>query len=626
MHAMIPLTLALLACTEAPTAVGPRPLYQPDGVGFWSSPWPSDRRLDDDGTLAMTAFPNPFAADLLADYIELAEAHVGFGTNSPVYLGFDGPLDPLTLPDPEQSLLDPESSLLLVDVDPQSPYWGERVPVLWQQNAFVGSVYMPEHQLAVAPLYGFPLRPRTKYALIVTTRAATRHEGWAGTLQPGHPDHDADLVRALFSLDLHPDDLAIATTFTTQDPVEEMAKLAAFAQRRVAPADLGARTLEHLSDQDTYTAWRTRYMTPVFTHGEPPYTLEGGGLRFDEQGEPVLSGFDEMRLAVCTPLTEAPPEGWAVVIYQHGTGGAYRGFCDSSRNLEVMNRLGEVGLIGLGIDQPLHGSRPGGDRAGSLDHFNIVNPESGITNFRQGAVDAIYLARSLAAKPHTFRAPDGRSFTTDPSRVLFMGHSQGGLTGGLAAPFVGNDVQAMVLSGAGSVLAITIVERKDPLDFALLVRQLIDLADGEPLTPLHPVVGLMQTLVEPTDPANYAPYWFSQPGTWPGHAPVPVLHTSGTEDAATPYRTAIAQAAAARLPLVGVPATSTLAVQLRTGEAAELPVFGNVTAFDGSTLTAGFHQWFGGSHFVVFENRQASDLYVEYLRTTAAGRPRLGER
>ena len=615
---------AMLACgtSALDRPNGPLPVYRPQEVAFWSTPWPADERLDADGTLDLSIFPNPdpVRASLLTDYLEFGDSRVGYGTNSPIYLLFEGALDPRDLPTPLESTEDPQSALVLVDIDPDSPDWGTRVPVIWEQNAFPSSVYMPEHLLAVAPVHGFPLRPTTTYALLVTTRAARPHPEWTRRLQPDHPRHDPNLARALFALDIDPADIAIGTTFTTVDALGELATIADFVQRRIAPADLDAGVLEHIDDRNAYTAWRTTYASPVFTQGEAPYLLEGGGFAFDANGDPELVRFDTMRLAVCTPFDVAePPNGWPVVIYQHGTGGQYRGFCNSNAAFEVMNRLGEVGILGLGIDQPLHGTRPGAASAGDLAHFNLLNPVSGITNFRQGAIDAIYLARSVSSRPHTFRAPDGRRFRTDPDRVMFVGHSQGGLTGALAGPFMGNDLDAMVLSGAGAVLAITVVERKDPLDFEELVRNLVDLEDEEPMTPMHPILGVIQTLVEPTDPANYAPYWHAKQGFWANHRPLQVLATSGTDDTATPFRTAIALAAAGRLPLVGAPATRVDAVDLRSGAARPYPSVLNALAFNGEPLTAGFAQYWRGSHFVVFEEQEASDLYVHYLQSVADG-------
>lgn len=615
------LALLLAAGCAAPAPGGPRPVFDPDG-GFFDTPFPSDERRDDDGTIRLAGWPNPYAVPLLVNYLERAERLTGFGTNAPLWIRFEAPLDPAVLPLPEDSVRD-GSPLVLVDVDPDSPWFGERIPVQWELRPDPG-VYVPGNLLAVAPVFGFPLRPDTTYALVVTTAIAARHEGWAARLDPDAREFDENLRHALFFLGLHSDEVAIATTFTTQDPLDEMRRLATHVQERLGIPPLDAEPLERLSDRSTYTAWRTRYASPVFTHGEPPYLVSGGEFRWDAQGEPLVARWDEMRLSVCTPAGLPEPEaGWPVVIYQHGTGGAYRGFCDSEGAFEVARRLGEVGIVGVGIDQPLHGTRPGAETASDLAHFNIVNPDGAVTNFRQGAIDAVYLAHALADRPWTFRGDSGETFRTDPERVMFVGHSQGGLTGAIAGPFVGRDLDAMVLSGAGGVLAITIVERKDPLDFALLVRNLLELPEEEELTPLHPTLGLVQSLVEVTDPVNYAPYWFSEPGAWPSHAPLPVLATSGTLDAATPYRTALAMAAAARLPLVGDPATRIEPLRMRGRDPAPLPTVDNTTTFDGGRATTGFAQFLDGSHFVIFEEAEASDLYVNWLSSTAEGRPAL---
>jgi pimeloyl-ACP methyl ester carboxylesterase len=550
---------------------------------------------------------------------------VGFGTNSPVYFGFESALDPATLPTPLTSVQD-GSSLILIDVDPKSPYWGERFPLQWYVQDFPDSHYFPEHTLAVAPVYGFPLRRNTTYALLITVDAAAPAPGFSEVWNPGDRRHKmfANVPEALFFAGIGTDDVAVGTVFTTRDPIGEMARISRYIQDNIAPPNLDL-PLEHLSNHDTYTAYRTHYPSPVFTHGERPYSLEGGGLKFDDDGTPLISSWDDMRLAVCTPntLDAPPPAGWPVVIYQHGTGGSYRGFCNSDKALEVANRLGAVGLIGLGIDQPLHGTRLGDGLYSDLNNFNILNPDSGVTNFRQGALDVVYLARALARQPWTFTTPEGVEITTDPNNILFMGHSQGGLTGALAAPFVGQDLKAMVLSGAGGVLAVTIVVRVDIIDFAQLVHSLLQFEEGEQVIEFHPVLGLIQTAVEVTDPVNYGPYWFSQPGDFAGHTPVQILLTSGTLDAATDYRTAVALAASARLPVLAPMASSADAIAMRGIEASAGPLTDNARAFDGSHITAGFSQWTDGSHWVVFEEERASDLYVHFLRSTADGRSTL---
>jgi hypothetical protein len=606
--------MLLLACAAPFVPTGPTPIYDPASEDFFDTPWPSDARLDADGTLALDAFPNPLNIALVDTYLETADALTGFGTSSPIYVRFDGPFDPATLPTPAESV-QPGSPLILVELAT-----GARTPVQWEQTTYDGSPWAPPDLLAVAPLHGWALKGGQRYALLVTTQIARPSERWRREpLLPALED-------ALRDLDLEADDLAIATVFTTQDPVGEMADVAWFVRNQIELPDFDV-TLEHLEDRETYTAYRTHYLGPVFTQGAPPYTVEGGEFTFDDEGRPIVARFDDMRVAVCVPSEGSPPpSGWPVVVFQHGTGGNYRGFCDDDFAYEVMTRFGSAGLVGVGIDQPLHGSRPGAEIASDINHFNILNPTSARTNFRQGALDAIYLARGLASQPWTMRTPDGQDIPLDPDNVLFMGHSQGGLTGALATPFFGGDVRASMLSGAGAVLAITIVERKDPLDFGQLVRDLLQFDDAEALTPLHPVLGLVQTMVDVTDPVNYAPYWFSRAAPWADAAPTDVLLTNGTADAATPYRTAVALAAAGGLPQLGAPATNAEAVWMRTGDPAPLPQSDTVVRSDGSAGSAGFVQFLGGTHFVVFEEPAASNLATNFLDTAADGAPELTTR
>ncbi len=609
----------LVACTEDQAATGPTPLFTVEPEGFWDAPWPSDLRRDDDGTIDMKGFPGPGGIDLVSVYLARAEELDGFGTSSPIYLPLDAPIELDSLPSPDETT-QRGASLLLFDIDPSSRHWGERIPVRTSQ--LLGeSEYYRDPTLAVTPVAGFPLRPSTTYALVLTTEVATPAPAFVDTLDPSHPDHPADLVHALWSQGLSEEDLAIATIITTYDPLEEMARIAHFLQHETAVPDLSWRALEKLGSFDHYEAWRTTYKSPVFTHGARPFNETGGQFEFDDNERPIVAFWDDMRLSICAPrdLERAPPEGFPVVINQHGTGGDYRSDCNSNGSFEPSNRLAEAGVVMVGIDQPLHGTRDGDGPVSDLTHFNFVNPDSGLTNFRQGAADAIYLAHALASRRWDLRTEDGQSIPLNPERVSFLGHSQGGLTGGIAAPFLGADTNAVVLSGAGGVLSITLVERKDLLDFAALIEALLGFAEEERLTVFHPANGLIQTLSEVTDTVNYAPYWFSERGNWKGHVPANVLLTNGTFDANTPYSTAIALAAAGRLPLIEGAVTDVEALDLRQLPSVPLPTAGDATGFDGHPVTAGFAQYYEGSHFVIYEEEHAAQLYTHFLSTTGAG-------
>ena len=103
---------------------------------------------------------------------EVASTLDGWGLNSPVYFPLGGPVDVAQLPGPTQSL-GRDSSVLVVNVDTLLPHFGERYPIQWHFQD-VSTAYQGEHVLAVAPVYGHPLRPGTTYAFILTTDVVAR--------------------------------------------------------------------------------------------------------------------------------------------------------------------------------------------------------------------------------------------------------------------------------------------------------------------------------------------------------------------------------------------------------------------------------------------------------------------
>ncbi len=226
---MLP-TLVLLAC--ALPGDGPKPYNDLDG-DFFDAPWPSDLRRADAGGLSMAGFPHADDYPLLEDYAAALEERVdGAGTNAPIYFRFQGPLDTERLPTPEESVL-PGASLMLVNVDPESPEFGELVPVQWRFTES-STTYQPENLLAVAPLSGFPLRPGTTYAALLTTEVARQDREMAGVWYADSPDNDywSTLQDALFGLGVAVEEVAIATRFTTDDPISELREYAADTDRR----------------------------------------------------------------------------------------------------------------------------------------------------------------------------------------------------------------------------------------------------------------------------------------------------------------------------------------------------------------------------------------------------------
>ena len=197
---------------------GPAPMM--NGPGFFDRPFPADSRRVD-GHPDVRGFPGEGGSTLVDAYLAAAGEIDGFGTNTPVYVRFDAPIDPDLLPTAAESTrLD--SPILLIDVDRGSPHRGERTPLAFEWTATETS-YKPENLLAAAPVFGFPLRPHTTYALVLRDSfAAPVGQGWGA----GVGEDLAPVEETLVGLGIDPDEVALAVTFTTQDPVAETARIA----------------------------------------------------------------------------------------------------------------------------------------------------------------------------------------------------------------------------------------------------------------------------------------------------------------------------------------------------------------------------------------------------------------
>lgn len=621
------------ACT-AGSSERPIPLFNTESRLFFDTPWPSDARVDKttgspilQASESADGYPNPGGVGLLQNYIDTMQEQVGFGTNAPIYFRFGTPFSNVAVHSAGASLAD-DAPIRLLNIDPYSPNVGQRIPVRLEffEEA---QKFTPSNLLAVAPFPGFPLDPNTQYAVLVTTDIAQRSREFAQVWNADHPQHAVyqPLRDALLFDNLVPEDVAVATVFTTTDPTADMARMSQYIRENIDTPVLD-QDLNLADDFGFYDVYTGFYAGPLFQHGVRPYmdVEDGGGFVFNEDGSPVIAEWELMRIAVTVPNNvheqEVPDGGWPVVVYQHGTGGSYRSVGSKNKALQVGAKLAEAGMIGIGIDQPLHGKRMTPDTS-DIHRFNFLNPASALCGFRQGALDAIYLVNALTQRQVTFNVNATNDsgpipLPLNPNKVLFMGHSQGGLTGSIALPWLGDQIQGAVISGAGGGLYTTILERKNPINIKEWIEDL--LMEGEDLTELHPITGLIQHIVEPTDPINYAPFWFKNQGHW-AQRPNSVLVTSGKNDTMTPHATAEALAAAAGIGIISPSMNEPMSHTLQQLEEYAPPVADNLSGFDGLPVTGGLSQWPDGNHFVVFDIPDAAVMYRDFLRGAADGAP-----
>ncbi len=611
---MLLASIVLLGCTHREGA-GATPMTS--GEGFFDSPWPSDTRVVD-GHPDVSGFPHEGQYPIVDAYLAAINDVDGFGTNSPVWVRFTDVIDTTLLPTPSESLK-PSSTVYLMDIGIGSPHRGERVPIDFEWTADA-TAWQPDHLLAAAPVFGFPLQPNTQYALVFKSPlVAPQPLDWSA---PGMQALESTLV----SKQIDPDIVAFATTFTTQDPIGETARIAREIHTRLAIPSLD-QELEFYADQGSYTVYVGTVLMPVWQQGARPYhELGSGGFAFDADGRPQIYQWERVQFSLSVPNGDPPADGWPLVLYSHGTGGDNFTFCNGSSADEGLTMARE-GVAMFGVSQPLHGDRATADTNVELDSFNFYNPAAGRTNFRQGALDQVYLARALTQAMPSFRS--GRdSIPINTADVAFFGHSQGGLVGAIATPFFSQDLVGAGLSGAGGGLTLTILLRKDPVDLGATLAALLAFDEGEELTPFHPVLGLIQTLADATDPVNYAPYWYAERGDWlerENARPMPMEMTEGLLDAYTPAVTAEALAAAGRLPIVGDAATTPEAMTLRGLTPLALPSQDNATDWDGAPITAGIAQFPDDGHYAVYNNPSAKRFYRDFLTSVLARNPVLDD-
>jgi pimeloyl-ACP methyl ester carboxylesterase len=608
--------LALVGCRAAEG-----PLAMLSGDGFFDAPWPSDTRTTSGHPDLQGYFGSRARGDdLFTLYQDLGEEVVGFATNPTIYFRFEGRLDTDGLPTPEESLA-ADAAVYLVNIDRYSPRRGARTPIATDFQPESTS-FQPENLLAVQPVLGFALEPRTTYAVVVTTALAASSPEIADHWRSDDSDHElyAPLAEVLFEARASTDDVAVATVFTTRDPTDEVTSIVDAIRNDLSKPTLDQGVTPAYSGLD-YTAYQGSLLLPNWQQGSKPYATSGGGFSFEE-GQPVLAEWEQTRFTLSVPQGTAPASGWPVAIFSHGTGGDDSDFANEPFDpREPAAVLARAGIAGIGVSQPLHGDRWTGDDPTAYV-FNYLNPTSGITSFRQGALDNVYLAGVLSNATARFTTTDEdvagggpKEIVLDATKVAYIGHSQGGMTGAIAAPYFGDDVKGVMLSGAGGNTTLAVVYRKEgELDIQAMITALLGLDDDEELDSLHPVCAFIQFLSEPADPINYAPYW-NRLLPWWDSRPQDVMMTEGLEDIYTPPQAAETLAVAGGVPILDPVGQSSDGAQILglvgTGESAR----GNLVAWDGAPITGGLTQFPEDGHFAIYDNDEAVELYQGFLHT-----------
>ncbi|MDB4982021.1 MAG: hypothetical protein JWM82_2773 [Myxococcales bacterium] len=501
----------------------PRPSAPPKD--FFRLPFPNDIRVTG-GKLDLSDFPKPgptpLGIDLVQLYVDTWTADFdGFSSIGVTTFRFSGEIDDTTVGGDETRIVD------LTTGAAYSRNWsyGTARTKYTCANRFV------ERNTTDAPFIG-----GHTYAVILTTGIKSK-TGETLTVDPDMaallavaPPAAADpaLVHAwtvyqplrdwLGAKGATAPSVAAAAVFTVQDAPGHMQRLATAVAKEPppvfkdvtvcaagvkSPCDDGtpARACPATPDA-TFDEIHGRFSVPIFQKGAEPYEqpADGAGGIVEEAGVAKVQRTEDVCFALSVPKGTAPPGGWPLMVYHHGTGGSMRSFVD---DLAKPMATGATPSAVFGWDAVEHGARKGGSTKKSDDLvFNPLNPRAARDNLLQGAVDVLQAFRVGGA---TIALPNGAMVPLG-TKVTYFGHSQGSTSGALAVS-VSDAAPAAVFSGAGSFLTHSLLDKTNPVNIAAGMVYLI----GEPLDDQHPVLTLFQSFFDRSDPLNYNPLIINRP-------------------------------------------------------------------------------------------------------------------
>jgi pimeloyl-ACP methyl ester carboxylesterase len=607
-----------------------------DPAEFYSLPFPNDIRLSSSG-IDLDGHPVPpasFSLPFVSRYVQVAAEDLdGFSTNPVALFRFSHEYD-------FGSVGSDCSGVKIVDITPGSSTYGEASPVECRTTSGDLSNYICPHWLGVRPLLGFPLKPGTTYAAIVTSAVVpcgerdsqrrctgggnfARGEDFAAMLASSAPSDGVmrDAWDAYAPLRTWIDDsnqnasaILNAAVFTTQEPEAIVPKL---RERIHAEAPPAISDLTTCTSADTTspcqvgergrcpapsTAFKVlhgRIRLPIFQQGTAPYLQpeDGGGFELDTGGAPMVQRHEQVCFAMSLPAAPAPASGYPVLVYAHGTGGSFNGEMGAGGFAQTLATASEPAVL-IAIDLPQHGARRGAsdDEPEGL-FYNFLNPRAARDNVLQGAADLMAVVRfvrdggvMVGSVPVAF----------DVDRIGLMGHSQGATHSSLIASYE-PDVRGVVLSGNGGHLSTSMLTKTMPVDIAAVVP--IGLLDPDRSFRLagggfNPALAIIQSVFDRADPINYARRVRRDPLS--GTTGVHVFMTYGLGDTFSPEETQQAYVAAAGFPVVQ-PVLNDFGISRRGLSTIPAPAIENVT-ISGTPRTIGVRQYSPSSgvdgHFV----------------------------
>lgn len=568
----------------APASSGP--------TAFGEIPFPSDLYLDASGNVGEV--PNIERVLTSPERIRDGLAALdGFGRSSGALFFMPAPIDVESLPRSWEDANRDDASVLIVDVDPNSPHLGQRYPAIAKALPSIGCV-------SVLPFPGVVLPAKTRHAVLLTDRVTSDGYRLAADAELARIAKTSPNARSTRAEELYgaaidqllatgavrqSSNVASLAVFTTSNRANELFDLRDRLRSEPAPdlivdaktvepytvALFGISTIPSLDDwlgapetDDVGLEWPGGDNPGGIAHDQigaiisgafvAPSFLDATSHHFERgaSGDYVLSDATAtIPVTLIVPKTPPPASGYPVIINGHGLSN------NRGSVLGIANELCRAGFAVIGIDDVEHGARAGiadlknnhggpyegpdgipddlplavGFFAGFSDFVAVRD------NFRQTILDQASLVR-LIQNPNLDLAPlaeatGGFTPTLDGERIYWSGGSLGGIIGTMTTA-VEPDIRAAALQVPGASFIQLITTASPTLSdlVTVLVGGSFGMVGDDVADEFHPLAHFLAQITEAGDPIAYAGHVLHDP--LPGRSARDVLLTYAVDDEVLP--------------------------------------------------------------------------------------------
>jgi len=605
----------------APEAAGATATALYDRTGPLSiSPFPDDFWLVEDPSQPSgkrVALPEPpFAQDLQRQAFSaltgLVGAVDGWSRQTPIVVALSHALDASMIPADAFASQDPLTPIALVDVDPASPEFGERIPYQLLARTDPRPSGGFDHAAIVFP--AIDLRERGRYALIFTRQAFAAGEPGRGfgpaplferALRAPDQDDDfetervrlavgeaIDVIEVLDDVPIPREDIALALSISirTQPSVEDLVRVKELALASPAPELVLPDLAEDPCPTPGSFCIRLSALRALEVRGfvRLPRFRTGAGVfaRHPLTGIPEPTGTDEIPFVLTLPRAamDAPV---IPLMYQHGNPGSPNEILGS-----INESLDDAGFALVGFQDTLN-REIGQDVQGQVlaIFFSLLLNQQMPDYWLQTGADQIFFLRAIqgmASLDLLHRGSDGEPALgpdgepeIDPSTILYKGISEGANNAQRFLPFAPEILAAEATVG-GARLGETLIHQSADQ----ILQQISALMPN--LRPVELWVGLslFQAGFDPQDGHTYLRHLYREPLLpFAGSSdvtPPSTIWTEGIGDTLVPNNASRAMAAE-----LGIPHVRPVARALPILEPIDAPLAGNIAP----GVTAGYFQF-----------------------------------